>query len=161
MTRGAMKVRPPQPQSFKFALTALSLFSLMQMISKELDLRHGPSLGATASHASPGLYYEETLLSSFLVIASLLLLPEKSWCRAAAAVLGGFVFYTTLPRDFWYLANRAEVERFSREHFSLWWPNLDWEQLVQIISSGLILTLSAASLVSAFVRPRRAKPFYQ
>lgn len=132
---------------FKPILIGLSLFSLMWMVLKEVNSRyryyHDPSyFGVT-----PPLYYEAIFFSVLLVLASLALLPKRIWTSVTAILLSGLVMFECLVMDFWLLASRAEVPRYSYEHFSLWWPNLGEGQSLQIVLSGFILSYSLASLI--------------
>ena len=151
-----MKLWPRQFLSFRLILIALSLFSLMQMIAKELELRYS---SFTVSDGQP-VYTEPVLLSSFLVIASFLLLTKKARGRIVAIVLSGLVLYITLPLYFWHIAKVSEVQRYSRLHFSIWWENLDAGQILQIILAAVVLSFSTGSLASMLVRRRRSQSLY-
>jgi hypothetical protein len=151
--RSLLKPRP--------ILIGLSLFSLMWMVVQEVNFRyayyHDP--GYFGSHVSPPLYYEEIFLSALLVTASVALLAKRMWGSLAAMFVSGTVMFECLFRDFWLLARRAEVPRYSYQHFSLWWPNLGEGQLLQIILSGLILSCSVVSLIrGARSRGNRTMP---
>jgi len=133
----------------KSILIGLSLFSLMWVVMQEVNFRymyyHDPSY--FGSHVSPPLYYEEIFLSTLLFIASVALLAKRMWSSLAATFLSGLVMFECFFRDFWLLARRAAVPRYSYQHFSLWWPNLGEGQLLQIILSGLILSCSVVALI--------------
>jgi hypothetical protein len=158
-----MKFRPGQFLSFRLALIALSLFSVAQVTAEQTELMNDSftiSGRATGMHGESGLNYEPILLSSFLLIASCLLLTKKLRGVIAAVVLSGLVLYITLPLYFWNVAATAEVQRYSGLHFRIWWNNLSAGQLVQIILAAFVLSFSAASFASARVRRRRFESPY-
>ena len=125
-------------------LFGLSLFALTWMIALEVrSASELERLGFTIS----GVDYDGVFFSALLVLAAAALLLGRLWSLLAAAALSGAVFADVLFRDFWLLAKAAEVPGFSYRHFSLWWPNLEEGQLLQIILSGAILILSVGGLI--------------
>lgn len=162
---GGMKFRPAQFLSLRLILIALSLFSLAQVIAEGLAPRYGSdsfaiSGGATLMHGDSGFNYEPALLSSFILIASCLLLARGLLPTITAAALGGLAFYVTLPRSFWHMSELAGVQPFSRAHFGLWWQNLGAGQLLQIVLAAAVISFSAASLAAALYRRRRSQSVY-
>jgi hypothetical protein len=127
-------------------LSSLSLFALTWMIVLEVR-SDSEALGYTIS----GVSYDRVFFSILLVLASAALLLGRWWSHWAASALSGAVFAEVLFRDFRRLAWAAEVPAYSYRHFSLWWPNLEEGQLLQIILSGAILVLSVGALIR---RPR-------
>jgi len=133
-------------------LAVLALFSLAWMIL--LEARLPPLLYGVPMK---GLYYDKIWYSALLAVACLCLLLRIRWSHVTAIVLSGFVLYDVLFGYFWRFADYAGVPRFSREHFSLWWPNLESESLFQIILSVAVL---AASIMSS-LQLRKAMNAYR
>ena len=130
-------------QKIKPLLFGLSLFSLAWVIVLEAQSASEMS-GFTVSG---GVNYDRVVFSVLLVLASAALLSSRPRNLAVAAALSSIVFADVLFRDFWLLARAAEVPVFSGRHLSLWWPNLEEGQFLQIILSGAILFLSAVALI--------------
>lgn len=123
-----------------------ALFSLMWFVVKESSLPIVPH-GELCCYVEPGLYYDQIFFSFLLVVASMASLLKRIWSQTVAVILSSFVLFEYLFRAFLVLARSAEVPRFSYQHFSLWWPNLDEWQILLIVLAGVILSCSAMSVV--------------
>jgi hypothetical protein len=130
-------------QKIKPLLFGLSLFSLVWVIV----LKAHSASEMSGFTVSGGVNYDRVVFSVLLVPASVALLSSRPRNLAVAAALSSMVFADVLFRDFWLLARAAEVPVFSGRHLSLWWPNLEEGQFLQIILSGAILFLSALALI--------------
>lgn len=130
-------------QKIKLPLFGLSLVSLAWVCVLEAQS------ASEMSHftISGGANYDRIVWSFLLVLASAALLSIRPWNLTIAAALSGIVFADVLFRDFWLLARAAEVPVFGGRHLSLWWPNLEEGQFLQIILSGAILFLSTVVLL--------------
>jgi hypothetical protein len=141
-----MRIHPRSLLDFRLFLFVLSLFSLIWMVMKELSYSRTYGQEFSISGGFP-LYADQIFLSSLLVLASLGMILNHVWSHSVALLLGGLVLFECLGRRFLLLAKLAEVPRFSREHFALWWPNLNEGQLLQIILASIVMVYSLTSLI--------------
>jgi len=117
----------------------LSIFSLVWTWSDTVD-RLAIYAGYEVSGVSPFWPYEQVLLASFLLLASLGLLLNRPWSQWASLIVSGRILYLLTIRSFWNLAHNAEVPLFSYDHVSLWYPNTYDGQLLHIVLSALIFS---------------------
>jgi hypothetical protein len=144
-TRSFVKLRP-----IIFGVCTFDL-SWMWTVTSERVAQYAVSL---EKHVSTLRLYEEVLIASFLLLASIGLLRNRVWSLCASLILSGFFLYCLTVFSVANLAHNAEVPLFSYPHLRVWYPNLHDGQLLQFALSAVIFgdTLRAFRIKSHLTR---------
>ncbi len=84
-------------------------------------------------------FHRNIFMATLLLIASVLLVLNKSWSNLVAAILSGYLPIGIIG-EFWMYAYHAEVPIFSYRHFKYFFGNIE-------VGSGVLLFIALTFMI--------------